>query len=224
MTEPVLFAVDTAPLVDGDLYKTAYAMASVDRRAKTDRLRFYSDKRCSLGAELLLRHVLNETGETFPDSFTEGKYGKPFIPDSRVFYNLSHSGSWVICVAAECEVGCDIEQIGHGGIKVAKRFFTKSEFEKIAAIQAREMQDLLFCRYWTLKESFMKATGLGLALPMDSFEIRFKEEISVRQSVDPRTFYFREYSEIPDYCCAVCAVGQLPRQKIYMTEVTELLE
>ena len=54
---------------------------------------------------------------------------------------------------------------------VSKTFFCRSEYEDIFRCDSKEARAEKFCRYWVLKESFMKATRKGMALKMSSFEI-----------------------------------------------------
>ena len=56
-------------------------------------------------------------------------------------------------------------------MELAKRFFCRSEYEDIFRCDSKEERAEKFCRYWVLKESFMKATRKGMALKMSSFEI-----------------------------------------------------
>ena len=206
MTAPILYAADVTPLADDALYSLAYAAASPARREKADRYRFMKDRQLSLGAEALLRHALccAELGTNSID-FDYGPEKKPYLKSGGIFFNLSHSGIWVVCAIAECEVGCDVEKIAPIDLKLARRFLPE-EAEDIYA-QPTEAEKLdLFYRYWTLKESFMKATGLGMALPLDAFRILRGETISVVQSVDERTYSFAESDGLSGYCCAFCAV------------------
>ena len=61
--------------------------------------------------------------------------------------------------------------------QVAKRFFTPVEQEWLSKRPAEE-----FFRLWTRKESFTKALGKGLTLPLDSFsaldEVLFRDGIA----------------------------------------------
>ena len=208
MQKTVLYAASVAPLADSDRYAAAYAAVSPARREKTDRFRFEKDRRLSLGAELLLRHALHSEGlGEVPMAFTYGTQGKPYFNGSGVSFNLSHSGEYVVCALAPYEVGCDVEQITPIDLNIARRFFFRSEYDDIAAQTTEAARNELFFRYWTLKESFMKVTGLGMKLPLDAFEIVRGAEITVRQSVDYRQYSFAEFDALSGYKCALCAAG-----------------
>ena len=226
MTEmkPVLYTASVAPLADAAHYAAAYAAVSPARREKTDRFRFEKDRQLSLGAELLLRHALRAEGlDELPMTFTYGAQGKPQFKDGGVYFNLSHSGEYVLCVLAPYEVGCDVEQITPIDLNIARRFFFRSEYDDIAAQTTKEARSELFFRYWTLKESFMKVTGLGMKLPLDAFEIVRGSEITVRQSVDERPYSFAEFDALAGYRCALCASGDCRDASAHKVDLTEIL-
>jgi len=93
--------------------------------------------------------------------------GKPYLPQfPGVHFNLSHSGPWGVCALSCAPVGVDVELVRPLRQDVAKRFFTKTEQLYLACHPAEE-----FFRLWTRKESFSKALGKGLTLPMDHFSV-----------------------------------------------------
>ena len=84
------------------------------------------------------------------------------------FFNVSHAGDYVVGVLSDCEVGCDIEKNANAPLEVAEHYFYHSE---LAYIKAAKNKDKAFFTLWTLKESYMKMTGRGMSLPLDSFEV-----------------------------------------------------
>lgn len=221
---PVLYAASVAPLADAERYAAAYAAVPPARREKADRFRFERDRRLSLGAELLLRHALRAEGLGGASmEFTYGAQGKPYLNDSGVFFNLSHSEEYVVCALAPFDVGCDVEQITAIDLNIARRFFFRSEYRDIAAQATEEARNNLFFRYWTLKESFMKVTGLGMKLPLDAFEIVRAGEITVHQSVDTRQYSFAEFDNLAGYKCALCAAGNCRGAVLHKVDFAEIL-
>ena len=149
--------------------KKAYLLVPKERREKIDFYRFNKDKKLSAGAFLLLKKLLSD--ENIPNfKIKTGKYEKPYISDNKnIYFNLSHSGKMVLCAISDRELGVDIE-INDPTIdlNIAKHYFYNSEYENI--MNSKNSPDEFF-RYWVLKESYMKYTGLGMNLKLDSFEI-----------------------------------------------------
>lgn len=236
-----IYAVNVKPLEDGSLFEAAYRKVTEERRKKTDRIRSLQDKCRSLGAELLLLYGLSQLG--FPKEngwmsgldpgsemdflrFRYGKNGKPYLDGVKdLYFNMSHSGELAVCAIAPCEVGCDVEKIRDRRQAVARRFFTPKEYEAILSQEDEKARQRLFFRFWTLKESFLKVTGEGLRLGMDSFQIVLGEkEISVIQNMDSRKYSFKEYEAAEGYCCVVCAVQGTFEAQVRRVNMEELLE
>lgn len=218
----ILYAADVSVLENPALYARAYASSSPQRREKADKYKHGRDKYLALGAELLLRYGLCQAGlSELPLSLEFGEHGKPYLKDSDIFFSLSHSGDWAVCAVSDIEVGCDIERIRPVDLKLARRF---SPEEYSAIISADEENRLeLFFRCWTLKESFMKATGLGLKLPLNEFQIVMENEISVIQSANDLSYGFREFSEISGYRCAVCTAGAACDAELKIVELSDCI-
>ena len=155
----------------------SYELVSQTRRDKIDFYRFEKDKKLSAGAYLLLKKMLQAEDIANPVFKTE-KYGKTYISNcENIYFNLSHSGKMVLCAISDMEVGADIEIIdAEIDLNIAKNFFYNREYESI--MNAQDPADEFF-RYWVLKESYMKYTGLGMNLELDSFEIVIGDEIKL---------------------------------------------
>ena len=174
--------------------KKAYLLVPKERREKIDFYRFNKDKKLSAGAFLLLKKLLSD--ENIPNfKIKTGKYEKPYISDNKnIYFNLSHSGKMVLCAISDRELGVDIE-INDPTIdlNIAKHYFYNSEYENI--MNSKNSPDEFF-RYWVLKESYMKYTGLGMNLKLDSFEIIIEDEIKLKD--DSKNLKFNLF-EIKDY-------------------------
>lgn len=135
------------------------------RRKKIMRYHMPDDRKRSLAAGIIIKHILNENGLS-ENSLSCSENGKPLA--DGLFFNVSHSGNYVVGVVSDCEVGCDIEKVSRAPMKVAQHYFSPAESEYI---NSEPDKDRAFFTIWTLKESYMKMTGQGLSLALDSFEI-----------------------------------------------------
>ena len=221
------YIANSEPLKENGLYCIAFDSVSAERKEKVRRYRFLKDKVLSLGAELLLRKAMTDCGIALPEICYGFKTnGKPFIKGLEWFnFNISHSEDLVMIAVSENEIGCDIEKVTEIDLDIAKKFFFREEYENIAAIPASEKRNELFFRYWTLKESFMKVTGLGIRLPLDSFSIILDKNcgISVRQSVDQKNYDFAEIDAFPGYKCALCVAGKIGEMQVKTVGFREIL-
>ena len=158
--------------------KKAYDLVSQNRREKIDFYRFEKDKKLSAGAYLLLKKLLSKEKIENP-IFKTGKYGKAYISNhENIYFNLSHSGKMVLCAISDREVGADIEFNDPAiDLNIAKHYFYNSEYENI--MNSDNSPDEFF-KYWVLKESYMKYTGLGMNQELDSFEIIIKDKIRLK--------------------------------------------
>jgi len=181
----VTYYSDIGSIGGADRYEHLLRLMPPRRREKMDRFVFPKDRFLSMGVELLLRKALEDLGEDYEGIVMEkGPFGKPYIRGSDIRFNLSHSERRVMCSVSEQDVGCDTEEVRPIDLDIAKRYFHGTEYEAISEEQDMVRRNLLFYRYWTLKESFMKVTGLGFSIPLDSFEIVLGDGITVEQSVD----------------------------------------
>lgn len=200
-----LYTLDTMLLTDDAYFQTCYHQLSASRRAKVDGYLFWKDKRLSLGAGMLLDQGLREYGLRESEvRIGQKKNGKPYLPDyPLIHFNLAHSETMVLVAFADAEVGCDIEYTKKADMELAKHCFRPEEYAYLAGL-AKEAQDSAFFRLWTLKESFLKATGMGMELPMHTFGFDVSgDSIKVRQTYDGYEYKIKQYHD-GRYWAAVC--------------------
>src|SRR5690554_5169292 len=105
---------------------------------------------------------------------------KPLLIEPKGYYfNISHSGNWVVCALGSQRVGIDVEQVKSMDLGIAENYFAKSEYEALLRVKEEERL-LYFFKLWTLKESYIKAVGKGLAIPLDSFSVTIREGDDIR--------------------------------------------
>lgn len=198
--KPFILAADVTELYDDVLFSAALECVDNARKEKISKLKLRKDKNLSLGAGLLLEQAFKRAGIEKGEIII-GKNGKPYIKNSDFYFNLSHSGNYAVCAAAPYPIGCDIELREDVNLSIAERFFKSEEYEDIISDKNSTEK---FYRYWTLKESFMKATGLGMSLPLDSFSVVLENPPEIKSETVKEKYFFKEFFDISGYACALC--------------------
>lgn len=182
---------------------------SPDERERYDRIIVAHGRREQVLTRHLVRRVLScyERRDPMRWRFGEGSYGRPIIEresanagDEHIEgldFNLSHSRGQIVClVAVDRVVGVDVEETGRArkSIQIADRFFSPREAAALRALPSAE-QPQRFIDYWTLKEAYIKARGMGLHLPLGQFSFHLDEpliRISFGPEIDdlPERWYF----------------------------------
>lgn len=162
-------------------YKKFYFVASEERQKKANRYKNLEDsKRCIL-AESLLRYSLFQIYPSKSEFVIScNAYGKPYIEHiENFFYNISHSGKWVVVAFGNSEVGVDVEKIGWNSSfdGILNKFYTKEERRYISSLIDENEKAERFTKIWTLKESYIKFLGIGLSKGLSFFSIDGETEI-----------------------------------------------
>lgn len=200
-----LYTASVDVLEQADAFEAGYRSVRKERQEKVDALRFKKDKNLSLGVGLLLKKALLLHGVDYENAaFSVEDMGKTVLPGSGICFNLSHSENRVLCAVSSEDVGCDIERIKETDLTIAKRFFHESEARVIAEEPDPEKRLILFYRFWTLKESYQKATGLGFSLPLNLFRIDLGDPVTVYRPGSEERYRFREYDPKDGYRYACC--------------------
>lgn len=152
-------------------------LISLEERAMSKRIAIQKERDLFISARALLRAVLcSYTGSDAGEwRFDNNEFGRPFISRPRqhknIQFNLSHTIGLVACtVSAHHDVGVDIENImqDRDFKEISRHFFSETEIHSLD-ISAPDQMRHKFYTYWTLKEAYLKARGLGLSLPLTSF-------------------------------------------------------
>jgi 4'-phosphopantetheinyl transferase len=162
----------------GRLESLVDALLSPREKARLARIRVADVRVQYAAAQVLLRRVLEHHAGVPASawSYSFGPHGRPEVAEPREWagrlrFNLSHTRGLVACaVTLVRDVGVDVERPARNARieDIARRFFAPDEREAVLTAPAEVRRDVFF-RYWTLKESYMKGRGLGLALPLGSF-------------------------------------------------------
>lgn len=205
-----------------------------ERKAKALRFRRLEDQSKGMATGLLEEYALRkEFGIRKEDiSIEYGPQGKPCLKGyEQAHYNLSHAGEWIVCATGTVPLGIDVEQEKKYSERVVKRFFHEEEIADIMSC-AEEERPKVFAKYWTMKESFMKLSGLGFSLSLSSFQTNCSTgEITVLPLVSKENRLVLEAQGIGNkqkpvcqwipletgYQCCICLIDLQPIEQIMVT-------
>ena len=149
-------------------------------QARSDRLRSPLLRDRSIITRVALRLLLGRYLKRAPEtiSFTLSVQGKPKLAGETadLCFNLTHSADCAVyAFALKRAVGIDVEQIRSTSyaLAVARRHWTEDEVQSLEHYARRGEAFLArgFLEVWTRKEAWLKAIGMGLQRPMDSFRV-----------------------------------------------------
>lgn len=152
---------------------------SYDEMMRAERFRFERDKRRFIVGRGVLRTILGRYLDVEPRQlqFRYGERGKPYLLDGfggyALRFNLAHSHELAL-YAFTCgrKIGIDLECIRplSNAEEIAARFFSARENAVLRVLpESQELEAFYNC--WTRKEAYLKATGDGLAQPLDQFDV-----------------------------------------------------
>ena len=127
------------------------------------------------------------------EDYKRDKNNKPFIQDSTLNFNISHSGKTILCAISKynIQLGIDVEEIKNIDIKGFNNVFHHNEFNGITKNNSND----LFYKYWTRKEAYTKAIGSGITIPLDKIDTT-KNMISESNN----NYYLKSYKINKYYC------------------------
>lgn len=201
-----------------DALADASALLSNEERARRDAFRVDHDRREYAVAHALLRATLSEFGDRPPEAwrFESGALGKPALAPGvstlPMAFNIAHTLGLVACaVASGADVGLDVEHVSRSNDwrGISRRYFAPSEVAQIAGA-AEDEQAGRFFDFWTLKEAFIKALGVGLSRPLNETTFEVGRDGAIRfippPDINPAAWQFALYTPTPDHRMAI-AVG-----------------
>jgi 4'-phosphopantetheinyl transferase len=184
------------------------------------RFHFARDRRRYLVTRALVRTVLSRYVSIHPEQwiFSENAYGRPDVVNAQakaasLSFNISHTHSLIVLgVTKGRALGVDVEnvQAREAPIDVADRYFAPQEVAALKAAPAHQRHDRFF-EYWTFKEAYIKARGMGLSLPLDRFRFHYPDDHAVDIAIDAELaddaarWQFWQFRPAPEYLVALCA-------------------
>lgn len=213
-------------------------LMSEEEAAQQKRFHFEKDRLTYLVTRAAIRNLLSKYGALKPAEwqFVKNKYGRPEIKydwkgKTPIRFNISHTRGLVgIAVCMGCEIGFDVETLNRDMelVKLADRFFSAREVKDLKALPEHKQASRFF-DYWTLKESYIKARGMGLSIPLDQFTFLLSEtdgnvgfELSPEQNDRPDRWLFRQWNVLPSFKAALTLEKSATLPKILVRKLVPM--
>lgn len=239
-----LWLVSYDEITDERLHSSYRELLNAAEKEQEPRFYFASDRRRYLITRALVRTVLSRYVSIHPKEwiFSTNAYGRPDIVnaqarDACLSFNISHTRSLIILgVTRHRALGVDVENVcaREVSIDIADHYFAPLEVAALKAAPPPEQQYRFF-EYWTFKESYIKARGMGLSLPLDKFSFYYPDDHAVEIAIDPELaddaarWQFWQFRPRPEYLVAICAEradsqspGLIVRQAIPLVSETNV--
>ena len=131
------------------------------KKDKINKLKNYDSKIRSIIGEMLLKELLVKNNVSYNSlDYYINEYGKPYLKDNNIFFNISHSFDYVITAISNNEIGIDIEKVRETPLKTINQFATEKEKEYILSSK-KNIEERIF-KIFTLKEAYFKRLGTNL--------------------------------------------------------------
>lgn len=187
----------------------AESVLSTSEHARAMRFHFARDqKRFIRGRGFLRHHLSAKIGiPALQIHLEEGKYGKPYLPENEIHFNLSHSRNIAaLALSPTTPIGIDIEFIDRNVNvhSLSKTCYTDAERAVLTRLTGDSLHRRFFA-FWTAKEARMKLTGEGMTLAPKSIALALDVGWPVGYLFPENPDVKLEYFELPIpriLCCA----------------------
>jgi 4'-phosphopantetheinyl transferase len=192
---------------------------SIDEHERANRFYFQHDRRRFIVSRGGLRTILSFYLNCAPHDvqFQYGQHGKPALRDrtfDSIQFNVSHSHELAVyAITHDRKIGIDLEHIRliEKRDRLAQRFFSVRENEIFCRLPESNKSDVFF-HYWTCKEAYVKAVGVGLSLPTSTIEVALEPDQSYLLSVagdrhEASQWTLKHFVPEPNYIAALAVEG-----------------
>jgi 4'-phosphopantetheinyl transferase len=223
---------------DGPLHARYRRLLDAEEARQHPRFYFARDRCRYLVTRALVRTVLSRYLPVSAEdwSFSTNAYGRPQIAnesvaDTDLSFNISHTHSLIVlAVTRGGSVGVDVENCAarKAPIDIADHYFAPEEVAALAAVPESQKQ-YRFYEYWTFKEAYIKARGMGLSLPLDKFSFHFPRDDSVHLEIhpelgdDPARWRLWQFRPKPEYLVALCTERMAAPSSVTLRQIVPMV-
>ncbi|MCU9806785.1 4'-phosphopantetheinyl transferase superfamily protein [Paraclostridium sp. AKS46] len=186
-----------------------FLLSLIDEEKKKCIFRFHhkEDFLRSLYGDLIIRYFMTSTFNVKNEDlvFKKNEFGKPYVEEIPVFFNISHSKDWVVCAFSTHEIGIDVEFNNNINEDVIKYALSKYEYDKYLTLDTSD-REKYFYKLWTLKESYIKCIGKGLSVSPDSITfVHNNDNITIKGKIS-QEYNFKYYGFDNSYSLSICSI------------------
>jgi 4'-phosphopantetheinyl transferase len=203
-------------LTDAESLSRHAQTLSADEKTRAQSFRVEDDRNLYIHSKAFVRILLSRYAPIDPSlwEFASNQFGKPAISGPsgapEIAFNLTHTTGLISAVfALDSSVGIDAEHHGRriDALGIGEQFFSADEYSALSTLGDSDRRQRFF-EYWTLKEAYVKAIGLGMSMDLSTFTFDIKDdgrEVSLRSTnvADPGIWAFRLLKPGPNHTVAV---------------------
>ena len=192
-----------------------------DELERCARFRLERSRQLAAAGRVLLRTVLSRYEPVAPADwrFAVEAHGRPVVAGGRgaLRFSVSKTAGLVVCAVAAEDLGVDVESLRRPApLAVAERFFAPTEVAALRALPEQERAGRFF-DYWTFKESYVKARGLGLSVPLEKFVVVLDDgpprlEIDRSLEDDGACWRLAQLRPTPEHVVSLCVRRRSERE------------
>jgi len=178
-----------ALLGNDELLSRYSTLLNATEKVKQQRYKFAKDRHDALITRAFIRDLLSYYADVPPQEwqFEKGEKDKPEVINAPLplRFNISHTKNLIVCaVTLNHDIGCDVENTSRSNdvLAIAERYFSEQETNELFSLPAQQQRNRFF-DYWTLKESYIKAWGLGLAIPLADFSFTINDTVQIENEM-----------------------------------------
>ncbi|XP_034234693.1 L-aminoadipate-semialdehyde dehydrogenase-phosphopantetheinyl transferase-like [Thrips palmi] len=199
----------------------------LEEKQRVQKFVFKADAKAAMAGCLMIRKLAHlVTGDPNDKIEIIRENGRPRVKTTNIHldFNISHQGHFTVLageVGNDVIVGADVMNLHRKTGSHLSEFFrlmnktcSSDEWNTILSSNSEEQRAAMFFRFWCLKESFTKATGVGVRSDMRhiSFQLRtpwLNEKTPVTDTfveidrVKNSAWCFHEWLLDPKHCVAV---------------------
>ena len=204
-----LMAAQVPRTVDAIGWDALLGALDTAKRDRVLRLSQREDRARSAVAHVLARKAIARRlrNGSAPAEVAVDRCGKPYLPSAPWLHvSLAHAGEWAVCATGSTPLGVDVESVRAMGEGTALHILSPNEVGELSACASADRQRRV-CELWTVKESFVKALGIGWDLPPESLTVQILKdgEVVVEGPEASGHHRFGRYALDADYLVALCA-------------------